>query len=186
MFDHVGRICPQCGQNYLCQSAPLASPGFLLVTFGTVEALTSFEFSKSGWQPLNARLAGKYETQEFPPRCRHAHSFQILSASECFLIQNSASWSQLFLPPYCCTSSCKYLTLWKFQSIALRYSEKGNLPDPFVRRANFFFCYAILTSIWTYKTADLPDHQLMDGSFLWAIASMGRTKQTPRRPWFFK
>ena len=32
--------------NYLCQWAPAACPGFLLVTFGTVGALTSFEFSQ--------------------------------------------------------------------------------------------------------------------------------------------
>ena len=57
-------------------------------------------------------LAEKSETQELPPQCRHAHSFRILS-------WNSASQPPLFLPPYCCTSLCKYLTIWKFQSIAL-------------------------------------------------------------------
>ena len=63
------------------------------------------------------RTVKKSETQEHPPQCKH--SFQILS-------WNSASWPPLFLPPYCCTSLCKYLTLWKLQSIALepRYSEK--------------------------------------------------------------
>ena len=54
----------------------------------------------------------KSETQELPPRCKHARSFRILSC-------HSASRPLLFLPPYCCTSSSKYLTLWKLQSIAL-------------------------------------------------------------------
>ena len=98
--------------RYLCQWAPAACLGFLLVSFGTVGALKSFEFSESGQPPLNTRRAEKSETQKFPPRCRHAHSFRILSL-------NSASRPPLFLPPYCCTSSCKYLTLWKFQSVAL-------------------------------------------------------------------
>ena len=101
-----------CNSRYLCQWAPAACPGFLLVSFGTVGALTSFEFSESGQPPLNTGRAEKSETQKFPPHPRHAHSFRILSL-------NSASRPPLFLPPYCCTSSCKYLTLWKFQSVAL-------------------------------------------------------------------
>ena len=100
----------QC--NYLYQWAPAVYPGFLLVTFRTVRALTSFEFSELGRPPLNTGQAEKSETQELPPLCRHAHSFRILS-------WNSASQPQLFLPLYCCTSSCKYLTLWKYQSVAL-------------------------------------------------------------------
>ena len=53
--------------RYLCQWAP--ATGFLLVTFGTVGALTSFEFSESGQPPLNTRWAEnpKLETQELPP-----------------------------------------------------------------------------------------------------------------------
>ena len=69
---------------YLCQWAPAAWLGFLLVTFGTVGALTSFEFSESGLAgppPLNTQAgwAEKSETQELPPKCRHAYSFRILS-----------------------------------------------------------------------------------------------------------
>ena len=51
---------------------------------------------------------------------------------------------------------------------------------------NVFFCCAIFIWIWTYKTHDLTDHQLIIGRFVLAIASMGRTKQTPRWPWFIK
>ena len=60
-----------------------------------------------GRPPLNTgrgRRAEKSETQELPTRCRHADSFRILS-------WNSASQPPLFLLPYCCTSSCKYLTV---------------------------------------------------------------------------
>ena len=56
-------------------------------------------------------------------------------------------------------------------------------------RKHFSFSYAIFTWIWTYKTHDLTDHQLIVGSFLPAIASMGRTTHAPElvldRPGFF-
>ena len=39
-------------------------------------------------------------------------------------------------------------------------------------------CYAIFTWIWTYKSHDLTDHQLIISSYLPAITFMGRAKQT--------
>ena len=58
----------------------------------------------SGRPHLNSDRAEKSETQELPTLCRRADSFRILS-------WNSASQPPLFLLPYCCTSSCKYLTV---------------------------------------------------------------------------
>ena len=78
----------------------------------------------------------------------------------------------LFLPPYCCTSSCKYLTLWKFQSIALEPEILWKRWFARAFRKHFFFCYAIFTWIWTCKTHDLTDYQLAVGGFLQAITLM--------------
>ena len=162
--------------TYLCQWAPATCPGFLFVTFGTVGALTSFEFSESGPPPLNTRRAVQSETQEFPPRCRHAHSFRNLS-------WNSASRPPLFLPTILLQ---KFMQVFDTSKIPVHclswpgYSEKRWFAWPV--RTHLFFCYAIFTWIWTYKTHDLPDYQLTIGSFLQAITFMWSYRQIPEWP----
>ena len=69
-------------------------PGFLLGTFQTVGALTSFEFSDLGWPPVNTDGQSDPKPTKLTPRYRHAHFFyRILS-------WNSASRPPLFLPSY--------------------------------------------------------------------------------------
>ena len=93
-------------------------------------------------------------------------------------------WKQGCVMDAC--SSCKYLTPWKFQFIALEPEilwQRWFAPS---FRKHFFFCYAIFTWIWTCKLHNLTDYQLAVGSFLQAIASMGRNKQSPRWPQFIQ
>ena len=62
-----------------------------------------------------------------------------------------------------------------------RYFEKGDFFEHFA--STFSFCYAIFTWMWTYQTHDLTDRPLIVGTFLAAIASMGRSKQIPSLRW---
>ena len=78
---------------------------------------------------------------------------------------NSASWPLLFLPSYGPTSFSKPLTLRKIQCIALE-PKIWKRWFTWAFQKNFFFCYAVFTWIWTYKTHGLTDHQLIVGSFL--------------------
>ena len=77
-YDYYYRTCYVAWPHYLCQWAPAACLGFLHVTFGTVGALTSIEFSESGRPPLNTDGHSNQKPAKLPPRCRHAHSFRIL------------------------------------------------------------------------------------------------------------
>ena len=67
-----------------------------------------------------------------------------------------------FFQPYCCKSSCKYLTLRKFQSIAYPGRDtlkKGDLPDPFVRTCSFVMPFSLgyeHTKLMTYLIINLP------------------------------
>ena len=63
---------------YPCQRAPAACPGFLLFTFGTVRARTSFDFSRaeSGRPALNTDRQWNRKLRKISPQCRHAHSFE--------------------------------------------------------------------------------------------------------------
>ena len=76
-------------------------------TCWSLDKLWNFQVGQATYKYLTGR---KSETQELRLWYRHAKSFRILSAP----------WPLLFFfSPYCCTSSCKYWTLWKFQSVAL-------------------------------------------------------------------
>ena len=140
--------------RYLCQWAP--ATGFLLVTFGTVGALTSFEFSESGQPPLNTRWAEnpKLETQELPPWYR-------LILFESFL-------GILLLDPAFSSNILLNKFVQVFDTLKIPVHCFGTW-DTKVFRKHFFFCYAIFTWIWTFTTYDLTDYQLTVGSFLPAI-----------------
>ena len=73
----------------------------------------------------------------------------------------------------------KHLTHWKFQSIAFepKILWKNMIYQAF--HEHFFYCYAIFTWIWTYKTHDLTDHQFTVGCFLQAITFMWSDRQIP-------
>ena len=122
-------------QCYLCQWAPVTCVGFLLVTLGTVGALNSFEFFKSCLPALTTDWQWNSKPKKLPSQCRHAHAFWILS------------WNSLLDPPL--FSFIILLHKWQVSpSIGdyensspllwnRRYSEKGNLPDPFVSTFSF-------------------------------------------------
>ena len=113
-----------CQHKYLCQWAPAACQGFPLVTFGNFWPFTSFEFSKSGQPPLNTDWQWNLKPKKLPPQCRH----QTLS-------WNSASQTQLFrVCQHIIVQVCP--SIWHFENSSPllwnpRYSEKGDLLDPF-------------------------------------------------------
>ena len=74
-------------------------------------------------------------------------------------------------------------SIWHFQSVALEPEIlwKGNLPDPVVHTF-LLLCHFI--QIWTYKTHDLTDHQLIIRSFPPAITFMWSDRQIPGRHQF--
>ena len=117
---------------YLCQWAPAACPGFLLVTFGTVGALTSIDFFESGLPPLNT--GGQWN-----PKPRNSpHNAGILILFESFL-------GILLVDPrffFHHIVAQVRPSIWQIKSSSPllwnpRYSEKGNLPDPFVCTFSF-------------------------------------------------
>ena len=90
-----------------------------------------------------------------------------------------------FLSSFCSTNLSMHLTLWKFQCIALELKLlwKRWFTRAFHNLKHFGSFYTIFTWIWTYKNHDLTDHQLAIGSFLLAIASMGREQQILSLRW---
>ena len=142
--------------------------GFLLVTF----ALSLGKLWSASVGPASCcckyRQALESETRKFPPgpsRCRHTHSFWILS-------WNSASWLPLIL-----------LTLWNFQCIALEPEMLWNRWFAWTFASIYSLLIPFFLWIWIYKTHDLTDYQVIMGRFLLAITSMGRPKQIPWWPW---
>ena len=95
---------------YPCQWTPAECPGFLPVTFGTVRALTSFEFSKSGQSPLN-----KDWQCNLKPKISHDAGMLTLFESflvilllyPCFFFHHNNFLPPLIMWPYCCTSLSK-------------------------------------------------------------------------------
>ena len=134
-----------------------------IISLAFLEALVYTRDIPSICQNTKTYQQGQFQMdlkpQKLPARCRHAHSFRILS-------WNSASLPLLFLPSSCSTSLSKHLTHWKIQSIFLKPRILWKRWFAWAFRKQFFFCYVIFTWIWTYKTNDLTDYQLIVGSFL--------------------
>ena len=145
--------------------SPSCVSGISVSHFRNCRSFDELWIFRVGPATLKDLTGRKSETQALPPRCRHAHSFRILS-------WNSASRPPLFLPPYCCTSSCKYLTLWKFQSIALEPEILWK--RWFARAFRQHFSFVMPFSSWP--------NWLSVGSFLPAITFMWNDRQIPGWP----
>ena len=120
---------------YLCQWAgtePQQRVRDFCFHFRTCWSLDELWIFRVGSATLNKDGQRNPKPKKLPPRCRHAHSFRILSWS-------SASRPPLFLPAYCCTSSSKYLTFWKFQSLALEPKILWKRFFAWSFRTHFFF-----------------------------------------------
>ena len=111
----------------------------------------------------------KSETQALPPRCRHAHSFWILS-------WNSASRPRFFFHHIVAQVRA---SIWHFENSSPllwnpRYSEKGDLPEHF----------ASTFSLLCHFHHDLTDFHLTAsvGNFLPAITFMWNDWQIPGWP----
>ena len=74
---------------YLCQWAPAACLGFLLVAFGTVGALTSFEFSESA--TFKYQTGRKIRNPRTPSTMRACSFFSNLLLEFCFLTPTFSS-----------------------------------------------------------------------------------------------
>ena len=149
------------GQTYLCQWAPAACPGFLLVSFGTVGALTSFEFSESGQPPLNT---GRAETQQFPP---HSGMLILFESFLWILLLDPAFSSSILL--------YKFVQVFDTLKIPVRcFGTRDTLKKVIclILSYTLFLLLCHFIWIWTYKTHDLTDHQLIVRSFPPAITFM--------------
>ena len=144
--------------------SPNGVSGILLFIFGTVELSRSF-------QALNFPSWNTDGQSNWKPH----KTLSALQACSFFLYPfwNSALDTRFFVHHIVPQVALEPEILWK-SWFAWAFSK------------HFFICYAIFTWIWTYKSHDLTGHQLIVGSFLPAIVSMGRTKQTPRWPRFFE
>ena len=87
--------------------------------------------------------------------------------------------TQLFLPPYCCTSSCKYLPLWKFQSIALgpKILWKRWFAQAFCKHFSFVMPFSHESE--HAKTHDLTDYQLTQAIFPHHLLQLLLVDKTP-------
>ena len=103
------------------------SLAFPLRTCRSLDELWIFQVWPATYKYQTGR---KSETQELPPRCRHAEPCSFFSNP----FSKFASWPPLFFPPYCCTSSCTYWTLWKLQSVEF-YSSDFHQVAQFITRS---------------------------------------------------
>ena len=114
------------------QWAPAACQGFLLVTFRIVGALRSFEFSKSGRAPLNTNWQKNPKPKNSPPYAGMLILFRFFLG---ILLLNPRFFFHHIVAQVC-------PSIWHFENSSLllwnqRYSEKGNLLDPFVHTFSF-------------------------------------------------
>ena len=137
----------------------------------------SFRTCRS-WDELWILRAEKSETQQLPPQCRHAHSFRILS-------RNSASWPPLFFT----ILLHKFVQVLDTLKIPVRcFGTRDTLKKVtcLILSYTLFLLLCHFIWIWTYKTHDLTDHQLIVRSFLPAITFMWSDWQIPGWPQFFQ
>ena len=112
--------------------SPSSVSGISASHFRNCQSLDELWIFQVGPATLKDLTGRKSETQALPPRCRHAHSFRILS-------WNSASRPRFFFHHIVAQVRA---SIWHFENSSPllwnpRYSEKGDLPEHFASTFSF-------------------------------------------------
>ena len=119
---------PVCWLQLPMPVSPSCLSGISACYFRTFRSLDELSIFQVGQATFKYGRAVESETQELPPRCRHAHTFRILS------------WNSVSQPPHFFQHIVAQVrpSIWHFENSGPllrnpRYSERGNSPNPFER-----------------------------------------------------